>query len=116
MWPIITTQTFRAWLVGLPQGVKDAITRVVEQVRERGSELKRPHADTLNGSRHANMKELRVKAGGQVIRIAFAFDPVRRAVLLVGGSKQGVKSKRFYAELVRQADALYDAHLATIPK
>jgi hypothetical protein len=58
------------------------------------------------------MKEIRVDINEQVIRIAFAFDPKRQAILLTAGDKAGVKEKRFYKELVRKADALYDEHLA----
>ena len=98
----------------MTEDLRDAIRKTVDLLRVRGPTLGRPHADTLNGSKHANMKELRVDEGGQVIRIAFAFDPTRQAVLLVAGAKQGVKEKRFYAQLVRRADALYDAHLASL--
>jgi hypothetical protein len=55
-----------------------------------GPKLGRPHADTLNGSKHANMKELRADTAGQVLRIAFAFDPERVGILLVAGDKSGV--------------------------
>ena len=112
MWDIVSTVAYEEWFAALPQEVAKAVSKRVDYIRDEGPFLKRPHADTLTGSKHANMKELRVDEAGQVIRIAFAFDPVRQAVLLVAGSKQGVKEKRFYAELIRRADALFDAHLA----
>jgi hypothetical protein len=62
----------------------------------------RPHADTLAGSKHANMKELRFKAADGVWRVAFAFDPARRAVLLVAGDKSGVGATQFYKSLIRR--------------
>ena len=68
--------------------------------------------DTLKGSRHANMKELRFDAADGVWRVAFAFDPRRRAILLVAGDKSGVSEKRFYKQLIARADARYEAHLA----
>ena len=68
-----------------------------------------PHADTLNGSKHANMKELRVTTQREVLRVAFAFDPSRAGILLVGGDKAGVSQKRFYRQLIEKADRLYDA-------
>jgi hypothetical protein len=77
-----------------------------------GPQLGRPHVDTLKGSRHANMKELRFSAAGGEWRVAFAFDPERRAILLVAGDKSGVSEKRFYRELIRKADVRLDAHLA----
>ena len=66
--------------------------------------MKRPRCDTLEGSRFASMKELRFDAADGVWRVAFAFDPDRQAVLLVGGDKSGVSSKRFYKTLIRKAD------------
>ena len=72
----------------------------------------RPHADTLKSSRHSNLKELRADAKDQVLRIAFAFDPDRQAILLLGGNKSGVSQKRFYKQLIAKADAIYDEHLA----
>ena len=79
-----------------------------------GPQLGRPHADTLNGSKHANLKELRADTSAHILRIAFAFDPKRAAILLVGGDKCDVNQKRFYRQLIAKADALYDAHLAKL--
>lgn len=86
----------------------------VELLKLLGPRLGRPHADTLNDSRHANMKELRADTHDKVMRIAFAFDPNRAAILLVAGDKSGVNQKRFYRQLIIKADELYDAHLARI--
>ena len=71
----------------------------------------RPRVDTLNGSRHANMKELRFTAGGGVWRVAFAFDPERKAILLVAGDKSGIGERRFYRQLIQKADQRFDTHL-----
>jgi hypothetical protein len=60
------------------------------------------------------MKELRADTSDQVLRVAFAFDPARSAILLVGGNKAGVSQKRFYRLLIAKADQLYDAHLAAL--
>jgi hypothetical protein len=72
--------------------------------------------DVLKGSRHGNMKELRFSASDGEWRVAFAFDPKRKAILLVAGDKSGVSEKRFYRELVRRADARFDAHLARLKR
>jgi hypothetical protein len=61
------------------------------------------------------MKELRADTTDSVIRIAFVFDPNRAAILLIGGDKSGVSQKRFYKQLIRKADELYDVHLASLP-
>ena len=79
-----------------------------------GPTLGRPHADALHGSRHANMKELRFSVSDGEWRIAYAFDPVRSAILLVGGSKSGMPQRRFYERLIKTADARFDAHLAQV--
>jgi hypothetical protein len=90
------------------------VTAKVGLLRYLGPRLGRPHADTLNGSKHANMKELRASTAGKVLRIAFAFDPDRVGILLVAGDKSGVSQKRFYRQLIAKADELYDTHLATL--
>ncbi len=85
-----------------------ALSLLLEQF---GPQLGRPRVDTLKGSRHANMKELRFGAAGGEWRVAFAFDPRRRAILLVAGDKSGGSQKRFYRELIRKADQRFDRHL-----
>ena len=86
----------------------------VELLKVLGPKLARPHADTLKGSKHANMKELRADTSNSVMRVAFAFDPDRSAILLVAGDKSGVSQKRFYKQLIAKADQLFDAHLAPL--
>jgi hypothetical protein len=86
-----------------------ALSRLLQQF---GPQLGRPRVDTLNGSRHTNMKELRFGAAGGEWRVAFAFDTRRRAILLVAGDKSGISERRFYRELIRKADDRFDAHLA----
>jgi hypothetical protein len=88
-----------------------ALARLLQQF---GPELGRPRVDTLNGSRHANMKELRFSAADGEWRVVFAFDTKRKAILLVAGDKSGVGEKRFYRELIRKADERFDAHLARL--
>jgi hypothetical protein len=74
--------------------------------------MRRPHADTLKGSRHMNMKELRCRASDGTWRVAYAFDPDREAILLVAGDKSGGSERRFYRRLVAKADERFDRHLA----
>lgn len=76
-----------------------------------GPQLGRPHVDTLKNSRHANMKELRLDVDDGVWRVAFAFDPERKAVLLVAGNKAGGSAKLFYQDLIRKADRRFEEHL-----
>lgn len=83
----------------MPSDVQEAFLARARLLREFGPRLGRPHADTLEGSRHANMKELRFEAAGGVWRVAFAFDPQRNAILLVAGDKSGGSERRFYKGL-----------------
>ena len=113
-WTVLLADEFEPEFLELPQEVQDetlALTRVLQRF---GPSLGRPRVDTLKGSRHANMKELRFDAADGVWRVVFAFDPKRRAILLVAGDKSGGSEKRFYRELIRKADARFDAHLRRI--
>jgi hypothetical protein len=114
MWQITTTDVFDEWFAELDADGQVEVIATVELLKELGPRLGRPHADTLNGSKHANMKELRARTAGKVIRIAFAFDPQRTGILLVAGNKSGVGQKWFYKKLIAKADELYDAHLANL--
>jgi hypothetical protein len=113
-WEVTTTDDFDGWFADLSAASQVEVIAKVNLLKLLGPELKRPHADTLNGSKHANMKELRASSKDQVLRIAFAFDPRRSAILLIGGDKSGVSQKRFYKQLIAKADDLYDSHLAAI--
>ena len=115
MWTVSTTDDFDRWFVGdLSDEEREEVTAEVNLLRLFGPALKRPHADTLKGSKYPNMKELRAKTSGSELRVAFAFDTERQAVLLVGGNKSGVGQKAFYAQLIARADRLFAAHLARI--
>jgi hypothetical protein len=114
MWNVGTTDEFDEWFTGLTADEQAEAIAKVELLKLLGPRLRRPHADTLNGSKHANMKELRADTAGAVMRIAFAFDPARSAILLVGGDKSGVNQKRFYKALINRADELFDDHLAKL--
>ena len=94
--------------------VQDEIYAVAHLLEHTGPQLGRPRVDTLNGSRHANMKEMRFSAAGGEWRLAFAFDPERRAILLVTGDKSGGSARRFYRALIARADARFDRHLARL--
>jgi len=73
-----------------------------------------PYSSGIKGSRHAHMRELRVESGGKPLRVFYAFDPRRMAILLIGGDKTG--DKRIYDRMVPLADDLYDEHLAELAK
>jgi hypothetical protein len=114
MWQVATTDEFDRWFSGLEDDAQAEIISKVKLLEVLGPRLGRPHADTLKGSSHSNMKELRADTKDKVMRIAFAFDPARLAILLLGGNKAGVSQKRFYKQLIARADAIYDSHLAIL--
>lgn len=111
MWQVTTTNVFDQWLTDLDDDAQAEIIAKVELLKALGPQLARPHADTLNGSKYSNMKELRGKTATTVLRVAFAFDPDRAAILLIGGDKSGINEKRFYKALIERADKLYSTHL-----
>lgn len=115
-WTVDFHPRFASEVGDYPALVCVELLAVVGLLAEFGPGLRRPHCDTLSGSRHANMKELRFVADGGVWRIAFAFDPERRGVLLTGGDKSGTSMKRFYKQLIGKADARFDEHLAALIK
>jgi hypothetical protein len=112
MWEVEFTNEFEAWWNSLDAGEQESIASGVELLRILGPNLPRPHADTLKGSKHSNMKELRTQHQGLAIRTMFAFDPRRSAILLIGGDKTG--DNRFYQRMIPLADRLYDEHLETL--
>lgn len=114
VWTVILHDEFDPEFVALDEAVQDELLAMLNLLKETGPQLGRPHADTLSGSRHANMKELRFTAANGVWRVAFAFDPQRKAIVLVAGDKSGVAQKRFYKALIAKADRRYDNHLAAI--
>jgi len=100
----------------LEEDLQDEVLAHAKLLAQFGPNLGRPAVDTLKGSGHANMKELRFDWNGEVWRVAFAFDPKRQAILLVGGDKGSADQRRFYKRLIAIADARYNDHLATLKK
>ena len=107
-WEVEYTDEFLSWWQTLSNRDQDAITTAVERLIVYGPVLGRPYVDTLRMSRHANMKELRPRGGN--IRILFAFDPRRVAILLLGGDKTG-EWQAWYDVAIPTADQLYDMYL-----
>ena len=115
-WEVEFDEAFAAEFDELPEAVRHELLALALLLEHFGPQLKRPHADTLNGSKHANMKELRFDADDGVWRVAYAFDPRRVGILLVAGDKSGGSEKRFYKRLIKTADGRFDAHLAALKK
>jgi hypothetical protein len=113
-WEVILHAAFEDELRTFEPSVQDALIVVAKLLADFGPQLGRPHADTLKGSKHANMKELRFEADGGEWRAAFAFDPERRAVVLVAGDKSGSSQKRFYKQLIAKADLRFSDHVKSL--
>jgi hypothetical protein len=111
-WEVEYTDEFETWWGSLSEAQQEEIAAKVELLEERGPTLSRPHADVVVRSRHSNMKELRGKADGRQLRVLFAFDPHRTALLLIGGDKTG--DPKWYEKFVPIADDLFDRHLEEV--
>lgn len=111
-WNVLLFNEFDTEFTAFPRDVQTAMLAKARMLEYFGPQLGRPHVDTLEGSKHANMKELRFDAADGVWRAAFAFDPHRQAVILVAGDKSGMSEKRFYRSLISKADRRFDDYLA----
>ena len=107
------TDEFKAWWDRLPPADKRAVERIVDMLGLKGVGLRYPRTSDVLGSRHGHMRELRVGTHPP-IRIFYAFDPRRTAILLLGGHKR--HPERFYRDYVARADAIYDGHLREIQR
>ena len=116
IWSVLFHDEFDAEFEGFDEDVQDELLESAKAVQTAGPKAGRPHVDTLAGSKHANMKELRFTAHGgrEVWRAAFAFDPDRSAIVLVAGEKQGKNQDLFYKRLIKIADGRFDSHLRQI--
>jgi hypothetical protein len=106
-WKTERTEEFDDWWEALSDNERRRVAISIERLESLGPNAGRPLVDTVKGSRYLNMKELRAT---QTIRVFFAFDPRRKAVLLLGGDKAG-RTKRFYRQMIAKADEIYGEHL-----
>lgn len=113
-WSILFHDDFADEFADLTESLQDELLAHALLLRDFGPALGRPTVDTLKGSKHTNMKEMRFAWAGEVWRVAFAFDPERQAVLLVGGDKGGADQRRFYKRLIAVADDRFDRYLDTL--
>lgn len=110
MWNV-DVEFVETWLTSLDEASYEQVIAALELLAERGPHLGRPLVDTVVGSRHRNMKELRPGSSGRSeLRVLFAFDPERQAILLVGGDKAGNWAK-WYTKNIPVADERFDRHL-----
>ena len=105
---------FRAEFRAFDLDVRKAIAAYATALESEGPQLGRPMADTLKGSKHANMKELRPTVNKVEWRVAYAFDTARKAIVLAAASKGGKSSALVYKQMIAKADARFTAHQATV--
>ena len=102
------------WLEAQDSTVRRRVLAAATVLSQDGPQLGRPLVDSIEGSRHSNMKELRTSSNTvNAVRILFAFGPMRRAILLIAGNKAG-NWKRWYRENIPKADELFDEHLRSL--
>lgn len=109
MWEVEYTDEFESWWMTLTQAQQEALDDRIMLLAQQGPDLGRPVVDKIVSSRHPNMKELRTAKAG-ALRVLFAFDPRRHAILLLGGNKSG-RWTSWYERMIPRADDLYDTHL-----
>jgi hypothetical protein len=113
-WEIEYTDEFGIWWDEIGDQEQNDVVAVVNLLAEKGANLAFPYSSGIVGSRHSQMRELRVQSGGKPLRIFYAFDPRRTAILLIGGNKTG--DNRFYERYIPIADRLYDTYLYELGK
>jgi len=113
-WEVEYTDEFGAWWQGLSEAEQVSVFASVGLLEMHGPQLGHPHSSGIASSRHSRMRELRAQHRGRPLRVLYAFDPRRTAILLIGGDKTG--KDRWYEEFVPLADRLYDEHLAELKR
>ena len=113
-WEVEFTDEFRQWWDSLTQGEQDDVAFSVGLLLEFGPALGFPHSSKVTTSRYPQMRELRTQSGGRPLRTLYAFNPLRTAVLLIGGDKSG--DGRWYNKFVPIADHLFEEHLKELRK
>lgn len=112
-WDVWLWEDVETWLLALDSKTYDLVVAAITRLESVGPQLDRPMVDRIKGSRHHNMKELRPgSAGRSEVRILFAFDPARRAFLLVAGDKAG-RWQQWYDHTIPIADDRFDEWLTS---
>lgn len=113
-WSVEFHPACEGWAGALDQPDAEALLAAIRVLRDHGPTLGRPLVDTVKGSRHHNMKELRPGSTGRTeVRVLFAFDMEREAILLAGGDKRG-DWRGWYETNIPIADDRFDEHQAKL--
>jgi hypothetical protein len=107
------TDEFVNWWDSLNEDEQKSVNAIVMMVEERGTQVPFPYSSKIESSRHGGMRELRVQHKMRPLRLLYAFDPHRDAVILLGGDKTG-RGNDWYKEFVPKADDLFDEYLEEV--
>lgn len=108
------TDEFESWWDSLNEAEQIELEAAISVLEERGPVLQMPLSSGIVTSKHGHMRELRVQVKGRPYRVLYAFDPLRVAILLIGGDKTG--DNRWYERYVPIADRIYDEHIETLKR
>jgi hypothetical protein len=110
---VYATDEFAEWYDGLEERHRERVAACVDLLEQMGITLGFPYSSAIEGSDLA-LRELRIQSHGHAIRVFYAFDPHRDAIVLIGGDKTGVSGDRFYREYIPQAEKILREYLAEI--
>ena len=108
------TDEFGSWWKTLSEDEQEDIAAIVGLLEEKGPQLPFPFSSGVEESKHSHMRELRIQSKSNPLRVLYAFDPRRTAILLIGGNKRG--DNRWYKKYIPMADKLYADHLSELKK
>lgn len=107
----VKTPEFGAWFDSLSGAHQDKVNFYVSLLVEKGLALGHPYSSDIKGSKIGGLRELKVKSHSHALRVFYAFDPARRAVVLIGGDKTGQDEGRFYDRMKRVCETLWQRYV-----
>ena len=111
MWEIESSEEYDKWFAALDEESKIAVLERVLLLQDQGPNLSRPYADVLHGSKkYKNIKGLRNQTKEHILKVAYYFDPIRKAFLLTGGDKKGKNQAEFYKDLIAKSETIIENH------
>jgi len=108
---VIATDEFLEWFDALEKVHSLSVAVAVTKLETEGVALGHPASSAINGCSFA-LRELRVKSSGHALRVFYAFDPQRDAVLIIGGDKTGQNSDDFYKRMIAVSERIWKEYLA----
>jgi hypothetical protein len=108
---VVATDEFLAWFDGLDKAHSTQVAVGVKKLETEGVALGHPASSAINGASFA-LRELRIKSSGHALRVFYAFDPRRDAVLIIGGDKTGQNSDDFYRRMIADSERIWKEYLA----